>query len=223
MEVVANRENGLFPLPGEMKFTCDCPDSARMCKHIAAVLYGVGARLDHAPEKLFLLRGVSHDELVDVSAAVRGAAGAATSRRRIDTTALGDVFGIDMADAGKTMNSPPDKKVLAPDVTKASAMKSQPKDAKKSKRPGKSLKPALKKVKKAPAPKEEPFPAPLTGTAIRAWRTALGENQAAFAARLSVTSASISNWEKKDRQTLGVRDATLAALHAAWKLTRGLK
>jgi uncharacterized Zn finger protein/DNA-binding transcriptional regulator YiaG len=229
MEVVSHRENGLFPLPGEIKFTCDCPDSARMCKHIAAVLYGVGARLDHTPEKLFLLRGVSHEELVDVSAAVRVATGTATSRRRIDATGLGDVFGIDMADADETMRPAPRKKVASPDVTKTSPKGSLPagkKDAKKplkGTRPGKTLKPALKRKKAALAPVEEPFPRPLTGAAIRAWREALRETQAAFAARLSVTAASISNWEKRGRQTLGVRDATLASLQAAWKLTRGLK
>ena len=70
MEVVSDRKEGLFPLPGEMKFDCDCPDWAGMCKHVAAVLYGVGARLDLAPEMLFVLRGVNHEELVDVSAAV---------------------------------------------------------------------------------------------------------------------------------------------------------
>jgi uncharacterized Zn finger protein len=229
MEVVSNRENGLFPLPGEIRFTCDCPDSAHMCKHIAAVLYGVGARLDHTPEKLFLLRGVSHEELVDVSAAVRDKAGATTSRRRIDATGLGDVFGIDIADAGETMKPAPRKKVAGPDITKTSAKESRPageKDAKKPLKgtsPGKALKPALKRVKAALAPVEEPFPAPLTGAAIHAWRNALRETQAAFAARLSVTAASISNWEKRGRQTLGVRDTTLAALRVAWKLTHGLK
>jgi len=57
-------------LPGEMKFECDCPDWAGMCKHVAAALYGVGARLDQSPEMLFLLRGVNHEELVDVTAAI---------------------------------------------------------------------------------------------------------------------------------------------------------
>ena len=46
MEVVTDRKEGLFPLPGEMSFKCSCPDWAVMCKHVAAVLYGVGARLD---------------------------------------------------------------------------------------------------------------------------------------------------------------------------------
>ena len=54
MEIVADRETGLFPQPGEIKLACDCPDWATMCKHAAAVLYGVGARLDkehaHVPD-----------------------------------------------------------------------------------------------------------------------------------------------------------------------------
>ena len=58
MEVVTDRKDGLFPLPGEMSFHCSCPDWAVMCKHVAAVLYGVGARLDSKPELLFTLRGV---------------------------------------------------------------------------------------------------------------------------------------------------------------------
>ena len=99
MEVVSDRKDGLFPLPGEMKFDCDCPDWADMCKHVAAALYGVGARLDHSPEMLFLLRGVNHEELVDVTAAVTDVAKAGTSRRRIAATGIADVFGIELAEA----------------------------------------------------------------------------------------------------------------------------
>ena len=58
MEVVTDPEDGLFPLSKEIKFDCDCPDWARMCKHVAAVLYGIGARLDQDPALLFRLRGV---------------------------------------------------------------------------------------------------------------------------------------------------------------------
>jgi uncharacterized Zn finger protein len=61
MEVVTDRKAGLFPLPGEISFDCDCPDWAVMCKHVAAVLYGAGARLDEKPELLFTLRGVKHE------------------------------------------------------------------------------------------------------------------------------------------------------------------
>jgi uncharacterized Zn finger protein len=98
MEIVTHREEGLFPLPGEMSFTCSCPDSARMCKHVAAVLYGVGARLDSKPELLFALRGVDHEELIAADA--EKAVSAATSRgksKRLAESELGEVFGIDLA------------------------------------------------------------------------------------------------------------------------------
>lgn len=61
---LTDQKEGLFPSPREISLTCDCPDGARLCKHLAAVLYGVGARLDHSPDLLFLLRGVDQSELV---------------------------------------------------------------------------------------------------------------------------------------------------------------
>jgi uncharacterized Zn finger protein len=64
MEIITHPEKGLFPQPKEIEFDCSCPDSADMCKHIAAVLYGVGARFDKQPEDLFLLRKVDHVELI---------------------------------------------------------------------------------------------------------------------------------------------------------------
>ena len=53
MTHVTDRKEGLFPQPGEIEFDCDCPDWAYMCKHVAAVLYGVGSRLDHYPNCSF--------------------------------------------------------------------------------------------------------------------------------------------------------------------------
>ena len=64
MAVVTDQRRGLFPQPDEITMRCSCPDWAVMCKHVAAVLFGVGARLDQAPELLFRLRGVDHEELV---------------------------------------------------------------------------------------------------------------------------------------------------------------
>ena len=125
MEVVSDRKEGLFPLPGEITFGCDCPDSAGMCKHIAAVLYGVGARLDHSPELLFHLRGVNHEELVDVSAVVTGVAKAGTSRRRIAVSGLADVFGVEMAETGEV-------EVAAPAITSTKRLKIAIKTADKS-------------------------------------------------------------------------------------------
>jgi protein-export SecD/SecF family membrane protein len=82
MEVVVDRSNGLFPLPGEIKYTCDCPDWAGMCKHIAAVMYGIGARLDSRPELLFALRGVDHQELISAGAASGTIAGSGLEEAR---------------------------------------------------------------------------------------------------------------------------------------------
>jgi uncharacterized Zn finger protein len=107
MQVVTDRKDGLFPLPGEISLACDCPDWAIMCKHVAAVLYGVGARLDQQPELLFKLRGVDHQELIsaDAEAAVTAATTGGTSRR-LDGQDLSDLFGIDL---GAAEDQPPVK------------------------------------------------------------------------------------------------------------------
>lgn len=65
MKIVTEPDNGIMPGLGEMEFECDCPDWADMCKHVAAVLYGIGARLDVKPELLFELREVDPAELVE--------------------------------------------------------------------------------------------------------------------------------------------------------------
>jgi uncharacterized Zn finger protein len=64
MERLCRQQRGLFPKPSEIRFSCTCPDGAYMCKHVAAALYGVGARLDEIPELLFRLRAVDENELV---------------------------------------------------------------------------------------------------------------------------------------------------------------
>jgi uncharacterized Zn finger protein len=64
MQRLTDRDEGLFPTPGDIHMSCSCPDWAVMCKHVAAVLYGVGAHLDKRPELLFVLRDVDHHELV---------------------------------------------------------------------------------------------------------------------------------------------------------------
>jgi uncharacterized Zn finger protein len=92
-------QDGLFPRPGEIDIRCSCPDFATLCKHAAAVLYGVGARLDTAPEMLFTLRHVDHFELVCQAADAASldrtlAAGSAGTLAGAD---LGEVFGIDLA------------------------------------------------------------------------------------------------------------------------------
>src|SRR5690242_9259143 len=64
MDRVCREGDGLFPAPDEIKLSCSCPDGADMCKHVAAALYGVGARFDEKPQLLFLLRGVEESELL---------------------------------------------------------------------------------------------------------------------------------------------------------------
>ena len=93
MKVVTDRERGLFPKPGEIRFDCSCPDWASMCKHVASVLYGVGSRLDDRPESLFLLRGVDTAELIATEITLPG--DAATDDVLADD-ALAGIFGIDL-------------------------------------------------------------------------------------------------------------------------------
>ena len=97
MDVVCHPKNGLFPLSQEIKLNCDCPDWATMCKHVSAVLYGVGSRLDFEPSELFKLRGVNFEELIDVNQAVLDVTSTKSGRRkRLDDTALTDLFDFDV-------------------------------------------------------------------------------------------------------------------------------
>ena len=98
MELVTGREHGLFPKPKEIKMRCSCPDGAYMCKHLAAVLYGVGNRLDSSPESLFVLRGVDHLELIEqaIPTAPLGKSGTAPT---IAIDDLGAIFDIEIGDA----------------------------------------------------------------------------------------------------------------------------
>jgi uncharacterized Zn finger protein len=63
-EIFLTQNKGLFPSPNEIHLSCDCPDGAYMCKHIAAALYGVGARLDQDPLLFFKLRGIEVNEFI---------------------------------------------------------------------------------------------------------------------------------------------------------------
>src|SRR5215469_2128011 len=88
---------GLFPAPKDIKLGCNCLDWASMCKHVAAVLYGIGARLDQQPELLFTLRGVDPSDLVNnTSANFSGVGTIPASDKILGDAVLGDVFGIDI-------------------------------------------------------------------------------------------------------------------------------
>jgi len=91
---------GLFPSPKEIKFSCSCPDWAAMCKHVAAVLYGVGARLDSQPELLFTLRKVDATDLVaHAGDGLPLPSKGPTAGRVLEDSKISELFGIEMVDA----------------------------------------------------------------------------------------------------------------------------
>jgi uncharacterized Zn finger protein len=105
MEMVTDRKNGLFPKPSEIEMKCSCPDYAGMCKHVAAVMYGIGNRLDSSPEMLFELRGVDHLELIE-QAIPAAPIGTRTGTPAISNDDLSDIFGIELSDETPASRSP---------------------------------------------------------------------------------------------------------------------
>ncbi len=98
--VLTHAREGLFPEPRELALDCSCPDGAELCKHVAAVLYGVAVRLDSRPELFFDLRRVDQSELI--GSATIGVVGRsrAAAGKRIAADRLSAVFGIDLEAAG---------------------------------------------------------------------------------------------------------------------------
>ncbi len=134
MDVVTRHGGGLFPKPAEIKMKCSCPDWAGMCKHIAAVMYGVGARLDDKPELLFLLRKVDHLELIAgaVDSAPVADVRKGRGKKTIAAGDIADVFGIEMAEAETPAPASPAtaKKPAKPRASAAkAASKAKPKGA----------------------------------------------------------------------------------------------
>ncbi len=96
MRIITDERNGLFPCPYEISMSCDCPDFASMCEHVAAVLYGVGVRLDQNPELFFVLRGVDPMQLVVKSKKHVGDQITATELS-FDRSELENLFGIEIS------------------------------------------------------------------------------------------------------------------------------
>lgn len=101
-EVFTAQGKGLFPSPDEIHLNCSCPDWATMCKHVAATLYGIGARLDEDPGLFFELRKVKMEDLISEAVTETAAQLLKRATRKkagvIDDADLGDVFGIVMED-----------------------------------------------------------------------------------------------------------------------------
>jgi len=68
-----------------------------MCKHVAAALYGAGARLDAEPDLLFRLRAVDAGQIFANLDAALPASRSGGAETRLDASDLSDIFGIDMA------------------------------------------------------------------------------------------------------------------------------
>jgi uncharacterized Zn finger protein len=99
MERVCRQQTGLFPSPDDIRLSCSCPDWAEMCKHVAAVLYGIGARLDKQPDLLFRLYNVDEKELIaGAGKALPQAKRAKASTKVLDGEDLSALFGLDLAE-----------------------------------------------------------------------------------------------------------------------------
>lgn len=134
LQQLTDPETGLFPRKREIKLHCNCPDGARLCKHLAAVLYGVANRLDTQPELLFTLRGVNHTELLSQAADAAADLGtAALGDAALAADDLSAIFGIELA-TPTAVPDPPAKtrKPQAKKTTKKTARKIAVKTAAKS-------------------------------------------------------------------------------------------
>jgi len=179
MGIVTNCKNGLMPLPGEIKLGCDCPDWATMCKHIAAVLYGIGNRLDNQPELLFVLRGVDASELISGDMDLIIADASATGKTIADDK-LADIFGADI-----------DLDIAEQTVP---ATKTHKKRFRKKKKP--IVRAQTGKAKTKTSNTKKLSRTRQTGKSVAGLRKQLKLSVAHFAKQLGVSSASIYRWEK---------------------------
>jgi uncharacterized Zn finger protein len=161
-EVFMQRDAGLFPSPKEIDFDCSCPDWASMCKHVAAALYGIGARLDEDPSLFFTLRGVNTGDLISRTVSSKAESllkkASKKSSRIIEDSDLSAVFGIDLA--GEAGSSPlagdSAKEIFVADgVRKAGPRKTVKGGAKKKGGSAQAVKPPKKFVAKKGAVKRK--------------------------------------------------------------------
>jgi uncharacterized Zn finger protein len=204
MGIVTDPAKGLFPQPGDIKLLCDCPDWADMCKHVAAVLYGVGARLDKKPELLFVLRKVDHETLISAELDMQTATTGQGKRRRLANQDLSNMFGIEIEDTtppAKKRKTPPRKTARRANNGK-SASKNTTSGSGKS-RTG-NAKTTLRKRTFTP-----------TGAAVARLRKQFGMTRSQFAGLLGVSPQTVANWESK-RGKLKLQERTLETLTRAW-------
>lgn len=130
MQIVTHRSDGLFPKPAEIRMECSCPDQATLCKHVAAALYGVGARLDQQPELLFRLRNVDQAELIAQAADFEVTRGP-SKRKTLANDELGSVFGIELDTSAVVAPSKVEASVAKPRTKRVARAGGQAKSRKK--------------------------------------------------------------------------------------------
>jgi uncharacterized Zn finger protein len=223
MGIVTDRQKGLMPLPREIKLKCSCPDWAVMCKHVAAVMYGIGSRLDTLPELLFTLRGVDATELI--SADISFPASDAAAGKTIADDQLSDIFGIEM-DEGVVSDTLPTKERIkmtsrrslrkktslkpttTPTTPKADVKRVAAKKNSRRQNPKLVSPRASKTAKKTSPPIDLEHP---TALAIITLQTELGLSVAEFAARLGISPETVYNWQKT-KGKLNLQRRSLEAL-----------
>ncbi|MEA1923287.1 MAG: hypothetical protein U9N63_11605 [Pseudomonadota bacterium] len=143
-EIFFAQGEGLFPVPKEISFDCSCPDWASMCKHVAATLYGVGARFDEDPALFFKLRGADTKDLI--SRAIKDKTDELLKKTRkksakvIEDADLSDIFGIEM-DKQPNFSKKPTKSIDPP-----------------AKRSSKTIDPSLKQKKQKKVISQQKIP-----------------------------------------------------------------
>ncbi|HUF51758.1 MAG TPA: SWIM zinc finger family protein [Longimicrobiales bacterium] len=161
MDRICQQKTGLFPAPSQIAFACSCPDGAWMCKHVAAVLYGIGARLDDQPELLFALRQVDVGDLItEASTSLPRTRKGPASGKLLETNDLAAVFGIEMAPA-VTARAPRTPRNASPPKAARTALPKPRKSS--SRKPGKA---ALPKRGKASASKPDKGSSPRPARAL---------------------------------------------------------
>jgi hypothetical protein len=114
MERICRQKTGLFPSPDEIKLSCSCPDWAGMCKHVAAVLYGIGTRVDQQPELLFRLHELDEKELIATAGkSLPLAQKGPPPKKALGGEDLSGLFGLEMAVTGATAVKPKRAKARA--------------------------------------------------------------------------------------------------------------
>ncbi len=202
MQHVCHPSLGLFPTSAHIKFSCSCPDSAGMCKHIAATLYAVGRRFDTEPELLFVLRNVNPGDLVaqklnfvDEDAHI--------ADETLQDVELGQMFGIDIDLSDNAQAPIASSKEVEPVRVSSDNTANSPIEGKKSAK--------SEKVQGSKA-KNETKAITFCGKDIAAFREKYSLPLSAFALLVGVSVSTVSRWEKSD--TLNLSAKMYAKLYA---------